>query len=106
MQLAEKLSITDRAVSKWERGRSLPDASLMLDLCRILGISVNELLNGEVVLVENYNEKSEELLLEMVKQKEESDKHLLRSEVVIGIFSIIEIRIFAMIFDNFYRFLY
>ena len=42
MQLAEKLNITDKAVSKWERGIVMPDASLMLDLCSILGISVNE----------------------------------------------------------------
>ena len=42
MQLAEKLNITDKAVSKWERGIAMPDASLILDLCSILGISVNE----------------------------------------------------------------
>ena len=46
-QLAEKLSITDRAVSKWETGKSIPDAAIMLDLCKILGISANELLSGE-----------------------------------------------------------
>ena len=46
-QLAEKLGITDRAVSKWETGRSLPDAAIMLELCEILGITVNELLSGE-----------------------------------------------------------
>ncbi len=45
MQLAEKLNITNRAVSKWETGKSMPDVSLMLDLCNILGITVNELLN-------------------------------------------------------------
>ena len=47
-QLAEKLNITDRAVSKWENGRSLPDSSIMLDLCEILGITVDELLKGEL----------------------------------------------------------
>ena len=70
MQLAEELEITDRAVSKWENGKSMPDSSIMLDLCRLLKISVNDLLNGEVVIMENYNEKTEQLLLEMVKQKE------------------------------------
>ena len=84
MQLAEKLNITDRAVSKWENGRSLPDSSIMLELCRILGISVNDLLNGEVVEMENYNEKSEELLIEMVEQKERADKWMLRSEIFMG----------------------
>lgn len=48
-QLAEKLNITDRAVSKWERGKSMPDSSVMLELCHILGITVNELLSGEVL---------------------------------------------------------
>ena len=47
VQLAERLGITDRAVSKWERGLCLPDASLMIPLCQILGISVNELLLGQ-----------------------------------------------------------
>lgn len=46
-QLAEKLNITDRAVSKWETGKSMPDSSIMLELCEILGITVNELLSGE-----------------------------------------------------------
>lgn len=45
-QLAEKLGITDRAVSKWETGNSMPDSSIMLELCGILGITVNELLSG------------------------------------------------------------
>lgn len=85
MQLAEKLNITDRAVSKWENGRSLPDSSIMLELCRILGISVNDLLNGEVVTMENYNEKSEELLLEMVEQKEKSDRWMLKAEIFMGV---------------------
>ena len=53
-QLAQKLNITDRAVSKWETGRSLPDATLMLALCEILGISVNELLSGEKVTMEKF----------------------------------------------------
>ena len=52
-KLAEMLGITDRAVSKWETGKSMPDASLMLPLCEILGISVNELLSGERIEMEN-----------------------------------------------------
>jgi transcriptional regulator with XRE-family HTH domain/DNA-directed RNA polymerase subunit RPC12/RpoP len=88
-QLAEKLSITDRAVSKWENGRTMPDSSLMLDLCKHLKITVNDLLNGEVVSMENYNEKLENQLLETVKQKEEADKRLLALEWVVGILSVI-----------------
>ncbi len=89
MQLAEKLSITDRAVSKWERGLSMPDSSIMLELCGILGITVNDLLCGEVVTMDNYNKEMEKNLLEMVKQKEESDKRLLRLEILTGVLCVI-----------------
>ena len=61
MQLAEKLGITDKAVSKWERGVAMPDSSIMLELCSILKINVADLLCGEVVTVEDYKEKYEEL---------------------------------------------
>lgn len=83
MQLAEKLNITDRAVSKWENGKAMPDSSIMLELCGMLGISVNDLLSGEVVTVNHYDEKMEKNLLEIVRQKEEADKRLLSLEVVI-----------------------
>lgn len=89
MQLAEKLGITDRAVSKWERGKSLPDAAIMLDLCALLNITVNDLLSGEVVVMKNYSDELEKTLLEMVKQKEESDKRLLFVEILVGVLCII-----------------
>ena len=89
LELADKLNITDRAISKWETGRGLPDSSLMLDLCNILKISVNDLLSGEVVTMNEYNQKQEQTLLDMVKQKEENDKRLLALEILIDIFSII-----------------
>ena len=85
MQLAEKLNITDRAISKWENGKAMPDSSIMLDLCNELKISVNELLSGEVLEMNNYNEKMEQNLIGIVKQKEESDKRLLTMEIVIGV---------------------
>ena len=88
MQLAEALGITDRAVSKWETGRSLPDASIMTELCGILNITVNDLLNGEMVSMERYSETAENNLLEMVRHKEAADRRLLRTEVVICIVSI------------------
>ena len=94
-KLAEKLGITDRAVSKWETGRSLPDASIMLELGGILGVTVNDLLCGEEVSMENYNEKIEKNLIEMVKQKEQSDKRLLTMEIVIGLTS--TLFLFAML---------
>ena len=84
MQLGEMLGITDRAISKWENGRSLPDSSIMLELCGILKISVNDLLCGEVVTVDSYNKKMEDNLIEMARQKEEADKMLLRLEIIMG----------------------
>lgn len=74
MQLAEKLNITNRAVSKWETGKSVPDASIMLDLCEILGITVNELLCGERIAMENYQKKADENMVEMKKQNEAINK--------------------------------
>ena len=74
MQLAEKLGITDKAISKWERGIAMPDTSIMLKLCDILGISVNELLSGEKIDMENNNQKNEQLFLEMAKELEKKNK--------------------------------
>ena len=74
MQLAEKLGITDKAISKWERGMAMPDSSIMLELCGILGISVNELLSGEKTNMENNNQKNEQLLLDMAKELERKNK--------------------------------
>lgn len=85
LQLAEKLGITDKAVSKWETGKCLPDSAIMLDLCGLLGISVNDLLCGEVVTMENYNKENEKQLLEMVKEKERADKNLLALEIFVGV---------------------
>lgn len=85
MQLAEKLSITDRAISKWENGKGMPDSSIMLELCEILEISVNELLSGELIEMREYNKKTEELLLKMIQEKENRDKELLNLEIFIGL---------------------
>jgi len=89
LQLAEKLGITDRAVSKWETGKSLPDSSLMLELCGILGITVNDLLSGEVVTMDNYNKEMENNLLKMIREKETADKRLLKLEIVLGIIAVL-----------------
>ena len=88
-QLAEKLGITDRAVSKWENGRAMPDSSLMLDLCSILKISVNDLLSGEVIGMENSNKKNEQLLLDMAKEVESKNKIIWNSMWIIMWVSII-----------------
>lgn len=89
MQLAEKLNITDRAVSKWENGRAMPDTSIMLELCNILGISVNELLSGGEINMENNNQQNEELLLGLAKELEQKNKIIWKSMWAIMIVSMI-----------------
>ena len=88
IQLAEKLGITDKAISKWERGVAMPDTSIMLNLCDILGISVNELLNGEKIYMENSNQKNEQLLLDMAKELEKKNKVIWTSMWAIMIVSV------------------
>ena len=86
-QLAEKFGITDRAVSKWETGKSVPDASIMLELCEQLGINVNELLSGEKLDMTNYNEQAEKNILALKESEEKANKNMLFMEVVIGTIS-------------------
>ena len=82
--LAEKLGISDRAVSKWENGKSMPDSGIMLDLCELLKINVNELLSGERIMVESYDKRAEENLIAMRKEIEEKNRQLLSTEIWIG----------------------
>ena len=89
MQLAERLNITDKAISKWERGISMPDSSIMLELCDILRISVNELLSGEKIMTENTNQQNEQLLLEMTKELERKSKTIWRAMWAIMTVSIV-----------------
>lgn len=88
-QLAQRLNITDRAVSKWETGRAMPDSSIMLALCEVLNISVNDLLSGEVISSTDYRDELEKKLVEMVKQKEQNDRQLLALECLIGVLSVL-----------------
>lgn len=83
--LAEKLGISDRAVSKWENGKSMPDSGLMLELCELLEINVNELLSGEKIMQDTYYKKAEENLLAMKNELDEKNKMMLRMEYVISI---------------------
>ena len=98
-QLAEKLNITDRAISKWENGRSMPDSSIMLDLCKELEISVNELLSGEMIDMKDYDKKAEENLYNLNKSNEHKKKLLIRCGIImfllIIIISIIELYMFT-----------
>ena len=81
--LAQELGISDRAVSKWETGKSMPDSGIMLELCELLKINVNELLSGEKIMTEAYNKKVEENLLAMKQEVEEKNRQLLRTEYLI-----------------------
>ena len=87
LQLADRLGITDKAVSKWERGITMPDTSIMFELCDILGISVNELLSGEKINMENSSQKNEQLLLDMAKELEKKNKTIWSSMWAIMIVS-------------------
>ena len=89
MQLAEKLGITDKAVSKWERGVAMPDTSIMLELCAILNINVNELLSGEKINMENTDQKNAQLVLDMAKELENKNKTIWSSMWAIMIVSMI-----------------
>lgn len=97
MQLAEKLNITDRAISKWENGKAMPDSSIMLDLCKELKISVNELLSGEMIDMKNYNKIAEENLFKLNESNEKKKKIILKFAIVIGllIFIIIVIQLYS-----------
>lgn len=88
-KLASYLGITDRAVSKWERGKGLPDPVYMLELCRLLDISVNELLTGKFIEETKYQQKAEDNLLIMAKQEVKQTKKMFFYENVIGIGSTI-----------------
>lgn len=78
-QLAEQLSVSDKAISKWETGRGLPEVSLMLPLCAALGITVNDLLSGERVGEGDYRKKAEENMMELMKQNAENKLRMAQS---------------------------
>ncbi|MGN1117070.1 MAG: helix-turn-helix domain-containing protein, partial [Acutalibacteraceae bacterium] len=73
-QLAEKLNVTDKAVSRWETGKGMPDSSLLVPLADILGITVNELLTGEKIPKETFSKKSDDNLVDSVQKTEKAVK--------------------------------
>ena len=88
--LADKLSISDKTVSKWERGRGLPEVSLMLPLCGALGITVNDLLSGERVSGTNYQKKAEENMMDLMKENEENKRWMILS-VICAVITVIAV---------------
>ncbi len=89
-QLAELLSISDKTVSKWECGKGLPEVSLMLPLCNILNITVNDLLSGERVSIVDYQNKAEENMMDLMKENEENKKRMALS-IICGVITIIAV---------------
>ena len=84
-QLADRLGISDKTISKWERGNGFPEVSLLLPLCEELDISVNELLTGERVSDTEYRKKAEENMVNLVKETQESKKKIILSALVAGL---------------------
>lgn len=78
-QLAEKLGMSDKSVSKWERGICLPDVSVYIELCNILGITINEFLAGEDIQIEEIEKKSESNLLYIIKDSKQIQKNFKKS---------------------------
>ena len=76
-ELADKLSISDKTISKWERGNGFPEVSLLLPLCNELEITVNELLSGERLQAMDYKKKAEENMVNLVKEAQESKKKII-----------------------------
>ena len=82
-QLAEKLGMSDKSVSKWERGICLPDVSVYIELCDILGISLNEFIAGEDLTQENVIRQSEENLIRISADGNVRRKKLQRVIVIL-----------------------
>lgn len=82
-KVAERLNISEKTVSKWETGNGLPEVSLMLPLCELLGISVNELLSGERLDEKQYYHKAEENIMDLLKEKAEAKKKIIMSVIIV-----------------------
>ena len=95
-KLAEKVFVSEKTVSKWENGKGLPDTNSLPKLCEILGVSLNELLSGEKIIVENKYQKNEQLLLDMAKELKRKNKTIWKDMWVIMTISMIAL--FAGIF--------
>ena len=100
-QLADLLSISDKTVSKWECGKGMPDVSLMLPLCEILHITVNDLLTGKRVFENEYQNKAEENMMNLLKENSENKKKTALSVICgfITIIAVISLIIIASLID-------
>ena len=82
--LADRIGVSDKTISKWENGNSVPDTEILTSLCQSLDISVNELLSGEKLPVENYSVKAEENMMNLLKENEDNRKNS-TIQLVVGI---------------------
>ena len=106
-QLAERVGVSDKAVSRWETGKGLPDTSIMSDLCEALGININELLSGERLDADTYSGKAEKLMVDLVRDVQEN-KNERKAETVgmivgiilllVGLFGIIAVSKSQLVF--------
>ena len=101
-ELAEKLGVTDRAVSNWENGKNMPDLSLFKPLCDILEITINELISGENLNNKEYNEKLEENIINTIdyidKKNIKSDD---RKSILLLVVAIIAISFSNVVFNTY-----
>ena len=97
-QLAEKLNMSDKSVSKWERGICLPDVSVYMELCEILGISINEFLAGEDIDAENVEKKSEDNIIQVTKDSKKKQKNLKSIVAVVTTFAVIMVLVLGAVF--------
>lgn len=97
-QLAEKLNMSDKSVSKWERGICLPDVSVYMELCEILGISINEFLAGEDIDAENVEKKSEDNIIQVAKDSKKKQKNLKSILAVVTTFAVIMVLVLGVVF--------
>lgn len=108
-QLADILGISDKTISKWERGNGFPEVSLLLPLCNELEISVNELLTGERVSEDEYQKKAEENMMNLVREAQESKKKIILSAMIAGLMIIAAVPLFvisgAVIMETWIRFI-
>ena len=95
-QLAERLAISDKTVSKWECGKGLPEVSLMLPLCEILQITVNDLLSGERVADGDYQKKAEENMMDLIRENAENKERMTLS-IICGVITVIAVCALVML---------
>ena len=98
LQLSIELGVSEKTISKWECGNGFPDTTLMLPLCNALGITANELLSGKRLSTDKeYKEDAESNIIKLKKAQEQTNKFLLKLEIIIGVLSIVLFLVFNVV---------